>query len=169
MYSRAKILLCIAFLAIFGLISSYFLLIFGFLYALLLNALVGGWPALFLFSFFLNHFMREADGVGVGNLLNLAYSLFLPFFLFAEFRDCNYCLLLLNCYKLSLIIEALFYVFIHFPETRKPEKIQLLLLAFGSRPMPGTRIVHAASRSDDANISLRDHELISLLMKLKQV
>ena len=32
-----------------------------------------------------------------------------------------------------------------------------------------TRIVHAASRSDDANISLRDHELISLLMKLKQV
>ena len=27
------------------------------------------------------------------------------------------------------------------------------MLAFGSRPMPGTRIVHAASRSDDAKNS----------------
>ena len=40
-----------------------------------------GRPALFLLSSFFNHFMREADGVRVGNLLNLSYSLFLPFFL----------------------------------------------------------------------------------------
>ena len=87
-YSQAKFLLCIAFLAIFGLISVYFSLIFGFRHTYCFMLWSGeGRPPLFLYSSFLNHFMREADGVGVGNLLNVFYSLFLTFLSVSLFSD----------------------------------------------------------------------------------